>query len=287
MVGMDADSLRRGLRGRIKNAGYCSGQLNAGKSGELGEEFLLEVIAELQEEIDRLEQQPTENVDLAREVARGLDDFARGVRRDSLGRMLSYEVVDSRTAYACQHAARQLERPGAARTDALLDAVRALLDEALRCEDAFWEEHEARAHRIVNLQNELDDVRGTLEDRLHALSEAFGEPLAVDDPDAWHRLLEHIARPAPCAVPGCNDEALRARRPRGSTGRFPPSLCRHHTQIWSDTFRARVARITPPITDTTRSDCVLIPELAHLAPSPDELEPCVHPTRYERDCDVP
>jgi hypothetical protein len=61
-----------------------------------------------------------------------------------------------------------------------------------------------------------------------------------------------------------------------------PDLCAEHTTARFERFRERVASAMPDIGPPIHLGLVPLPELAHLAPTPEELRPEDPPTRYER-----
>jgi hypothetical protein len=269
-------SLLSRLRGRLQHAGPHTGQIRLGANIDLTTEFLLEALLELQLHIEEERtRHPAPALGLARDVARRLENFAAGVR--PVGRLQSStppQVVPSR-AWRCTQAALILQGPEA-EFGTVLEALRDVLEEY---DDRL---HEADV-RAVEFHNAVAREASHREALFDELSYAFGEPFSGEDADeVWERLLQRLRVPVPCPVPGCVRSTQRLRRPPDVRGCFPPDLCEEHTRTRFEAFRARLREVMPEELEPTHVARVPLPELAHLAPSPEALRDPPAPTRFAR-----
>jgi hypothetical protein len=270
------------LRGRLHQAGYHTGQLQAGATADLTPEVLVEALLELQQHIDGEEGRHPASAPsshLSRDVARRLEDFADGVRRVGYRREIAEPLLQPGRASSCNHAALELQGRQEPSFDTVLSAFRDVLDEHADREEQMHED----ADRISRLRYDLAAANALIDSHLQQLSDAFGEPVTgAFEEEAWARLLERLRLPTPCPVPDCAGWVQRAHHPPNIRGTWPADLCVEHTAMRFEAFSARVADVMPEVRGPIHDALVPLPALAHLAPKVAALRSPPAPTRYVR-----
>lgn len=282
------DLVNQSLRRKVHAAGYYSQQLRSGHwDGTV--EFLVEAMLELQGHIEGEEERGVPDRYLASAVGRHLGDFAREVHRarPSARNGEAYDdapLQDPSRAWPCRQAANALDR-GNVTFDTLLEALRAVLDEAVDRSSAVREAEDEAEHasaEVSRLEDDLDDADARIDNMISEVAGIVGS----DPPDSmeWQALVEHLRDllPKTCPVPRCSDSVLRRPVRRADRDVWPPDLCERHTAKRYDGFSARVGLDLPNHAGPTHAALVPLPALAHLAPSPEDLADPPGPNVWRR-----